>query len=128
MTCCKWLQALGGSKADSAFHSFHSFTLGTYWLKVKCLLVVALLSWDSWTTSIERGHKVFFLNFFFWKLLWHRFYLRLQENNYWKCPQWTIISDFSKCFIKEESAILPNVLKFSLSSYQTEIIKSLSMP
>ena len=54
-----------GSKADSAFHSFHSFTLGTYWLKVKWLLVVALLPWDSWTTSTARGHKVFFLNFFF---------------------------------------------------------------
>ena len=33
--------------------------LGTWWLKLKCLVEVAQQPWNSWTLSIKRGHKVF---------------------------------------------------------------------
>ena len=58
----RWLQdwfSLSCFRIRSIEYQEH---LGTYWLKVKYLLVVTLQTWDSWTLSVERSLKDFFEN------------------------------------------------------------------
>lgn len=39
--------------------------LGTFWLKLNCLLLVSQQPWDSRTLSIKRGREFFLIFFFF---------------------------------------------------------------